>query len=73
MAEQNLTLGENTCQSEYILLKCVCSCMYSKLCIHQLTVLTAAVFPLRVAGTAAGGGGRRRRRPAGRCALRLIQ
>ncbi len=42
-------------------------------CIHQLTVLTAAVFPLRVAGAAAGGGGRRRRRPAGRGALCLVQ
>lgn len=40
--------------------------------INQLTVLTAAVFSLRVAGAAAGGGGRRRRRPAGRRALRLI-
>lgn len=37
------------------------------------TVLTATVFPLRVAGAAAGGGGRRWRRPARRHALRLVK
>lgn len=40
--------------------------------ILQLTVLTAAVLPLWVAGAAAGGGGGRRRCPAGRRALRLV-